>query len=488
MVVSLESLGETMSFTGNEIGKLLIELELITPEELATAQEEQLRSGERVTLILEKLGYVSFNQLKDTLELQFGVNFISLAKSPPEKATADLISLEVKRQYQLIPIQCHQAQVTVAMVNPDDLLALDYLRVTLKTGHIKKLVCTQDDFEYCLDRLYGKTVQETAVQEPSSLPEAAVKSPVLETTLNSQTAATKETNTPAVSTPETVATPVPSAYSPGKLPGKQHLKSLFGDDDDDDDLESLVRKPSSSPAQTTPSPTPSPTQSLAPVTSAAQSSASPVDSTQIPTPALTSTSTTATPQVETTAVQNATPVAEEAAPEAPAFDLTVVEDVMETVLASVTSQLTELPIEDSQRQLLEEVIESELADIEEMDLNHIQEAQSASVMLLAHEIIGKASQKKCSDIHLEPDTTGISLRYFLHGELLAACVLPLEIHQSLVSSYKIIAGLNPSEKDKPQDKKLKTRVDDEHIELRITTMPSDNGEMVAISIKFSDAQ
>jgi len=164
---------------------------------------------------------------------------------------------------------------------------------------------------------------------------------------------------------------------------------------------------------------------------------------------------------------------------------------MQTAVANVTSHLIESSLgamnANASRKLLEDVVESELGGSEEeTDINRMKEAQNASVMLLAHEIIGKATQKRCSDIHLEPDVSGVSLRYFLHGELLADCMLPLEIHGALVGSYKVIAGLNPQELVKPQDKKFTTRVEEDEVELRITTIPTDNGEMVAISMRFTD--
>ena len=74
---------------GNEIGDLLLDIGLITPEELAKAHQEQAKSGERLSLVLERLGLVSYHQLKDALELQFGVNFFSLSKNPPTKCRSE---------------------------------------------------------------------------------------------------------------------------------------------------------------------------------------------------------------------------------------------------------------------------------------------------------------------------------------------------------------------------------------------------------------
>ena len=52
---------------GNEIGDLLLDIGLITDEELASAHEEQAKTGERLTLVLERLGLITHHQLKDAL-------------------------------------------------------------------------------------------------------------------------------------------------------------------------------------------------------------------------------------------------------------------------------------------------------------------------------------------------------------------------------------------------------------------------------------
>lgn len=464
-----------MSASGNELGDLLVDIGIITPEELASAIAEQAKSGERLTAVLDKLGLVNHNQLKDSLELQFGVNFIDLIKAPPAPEVAKLVSQELKRKHRFIPVAASGTQFTVAMVNPDDLIALDILRVQLRSGHLKKMVCIADDLEFVLQELY-KEEQPTA--PPAVQP-----------------------------TPVTISAPPSAPAQAGKkVEAKNHLRKLF-DDDDDDDLESVVAPASPEPAVTAP-----PTLPVTPVAAQAPIQApveAPVDSGSAAPPAV------AMPAPATTAAVPAfTKLPDESLVELPtqqgvleitqpagrngtalmenkAAQVAAIESSMDAAVASVTSALLEssqsLPINnDANRQLLEEVVESELGTDAETDIQSMKEAQNASVMLLAHEIIGKASQKRCSDIHLEPDKSGVALRYFLHGELLADCMLPLEIHKALVGSYKIIAGLDPKEINKPQDKKFTCIVEESEIELRITTLPSEIGEMVAISMRYVD--
>ena len=498
-----------MSVSGNEIGDLLVDIGIITAEELASAMEEQSRSGDRLTLILDRLGLVTYHQLKDSLELQFGVNFISLSQNVPEREIADLVSMETKYKFKLIPVASSGTHFTVAMVNPDDLIALDTLRVELRSGHLKQLVCTADEFEFCMKQLY-----EVSTALPVEAPENAELSHATELGHTVELSHTASTLSEEFTLPASViaqADALEKKVSP-RVPAKKHLQSLFGDDDDDD-MDSPIA-PVAATEQAKPlvievsaeasaiadvitaslvepipevvvAPIPEPA-SLAPVIAAPELAPEPV------------------PIAESVAEVIAPPIVTEAKPAADPLQVSTdiaaatardqvaqAENAMQTAVANVTSHLIESSLgamnASASRKLLEDVVESELGGSEEeTDINRMKEAQNASVMLLAHEIIGKATQKRCSDIHLEPDVSGVSLRYFLHGELLADCMLPLEIHGALVGSYKVIAGLNPQELVKPQDKKFTTRVEEDEVELRITTIPTDNGEMVAISMRFTD--
>lgn len=110
--------------------------------------------------------------------------------------------------------------------------------------------------------------------------------------------------------------------------------------------------------------------------------------------------------------------------------------------------------------------------------------QDASLMLLANELIAKAIDIRCSDMHVEPDQEHTILRYLKNRELLLESKLPKPVHLELVFCYKVIAGLNINETSKPQDKKAVLKVGGSDLNFRVTTIPGDFGETVAISFKF----
>lgn len=107
-------------------------------------------------------------------------------------------------------------------------------------------------------------------------------------------------------------------------------------------------------------------------------------------------------------------------------------------------------------------------------------------MALARDIINKAADNGFSDVHIEPQTNELELRYWYDGALIEATKLEKHIHGELLRCYKSIAGLSMEEKNKPQDRRLKWTETGVELDIRITTIPSEHGEMVAVSIKFEE--
>ncbi|MBI5173675.1 MAG: hypothetical protein HY986_12375 [Candidatus Melainabacteria bacterium] len=492
-----------MSVSGNEIGDLLLDIGLITPEELETAHQEQCRCGERLTVVLEKLGLVSNNQLKDALELQFGVNYVSLSKHPPAREIVELLPEEIRLKHKVLPIAQNGNQYTIAMVDPDDLIAIDALKIQLKSGQLKKLVCTADDFEF-VSQLMSAPAREA---EPQAL---------------------------AVATEKPVKAPAKSV-SPSKVPARKHLTSLFQDDDEDDLLEPLpapAQPPSNGKEVQPQEPLPLVEPEAEHVAEAAAEAVAEPETEPAPAPK-------AIPSSDSDFLLKEQQIA---------LEIPKTMEIMETVVSSVATHLVDIAPsldQDPRRQLLEEVVESEFADLDNLDFMEplaiqteatIKEAEALAeteetavetiepvtaseaapaeekkeekepqqvpdvapaqvpakavqqpgeqLMSLARDIVTKAIQQKWSDIHLEPEQSAMSLRYFKSGEVLADCKLPIQINQPLAGSYKRMVGLDAAESKRPQDKKQSLNIAETDIELRVTTMPSEFGEMIAISIRY----
>lgn len=114
------------------------------------------------------------------------------------------------------------------------------------------------------------------------------------------------------------------------------------------------------------------------------------------------------------------------------------------------------------------------------------EASDAPIVRLANAIIVNALKKGASDIHIEPLETALRVRYRVDGLLKEDEMLPRSTHLPLVSRFKIISGLDITERRFPQDGRFTARRDIRPIDFRVSTVPGKNGEKVAVRILSKD--
>ena len=105
------------------------------------------------------------------------------------------------------------------------------------------------------------------------------------------------------------------------------------------------------------------------------------------------------------------------------------------------------------------------------------EESDSAIIKLANQVIIDAFQRGASDIHIEPygkeDNTRI--RFRIDGDCVRYQDIPPAFRNPLVARFKIMAKLDISERRKPQDGKIKFRMRDRTIELRVATLPTVNG-------------
>jgi len=110
--------------------------------------------------------------------------------------------------------------------------------------------------------------------------------------------------------------------------------------------------------------------------------------------------------------------------------------------------------------------------------------QENSIISLVNQILNEAVKEKATDIHLEPFDDGLRARFRIDG-VLYNISLPESIndyYQLVVSRIKIMSDLNIAEKRLPQDGRMKVKVKDQELDLRISIIPSAYGEAVHIRV------
>ena len=110
------------------------------------------------------------------------------------------------------------------------------------------------------------------------------------------------------------------------------------------------------------------------------------------------------------------------------------------------------------------------------------EWEDAPVIKLVNYIFQQGISLGASDIHLEPQEKGSSLRYRVDGVLHPYTAPPKELYEAVVSRIKVLANLNVSEQRLPQDGRITFKMGIRTIDFRISIMPFVFGEGVSIRI------
>lgn len=87
-----------------------------------------------------------------------------------------------------------------------------------------------------------------------------------------------------------------------------------------------------------------------------------------------------------------------------------------------------------------------------------------------------------SDIHLEATRDGLSVRFRLDGVLTAAPEPPAELQHAVVSRIKLLAELDIAERRRPQDGRVRVRLESRELDLRVSTVPTMHGESVVLRL------
>ena len=126
--------------------------------------------------------------------------------------------------------------------------------------------------------------------------------------------------------------------------------------------------------------------------------------------------------------------------------------------------------------------EAQLAEVSEMQVS----AEDAPVIKLVYSILGQAVGEGASDVHFEPDQGEMRVRFRIDGVLREAAHVPKRMVNAVISRVKIMSDLNIAEKRVPQDGRISVTVEDRRIDLRITTLPTQQGEGATIRILDKD--
>jgi type IV pilus assembly protein PilB len=134
------------------------------------------------------------------------------------------------------------------------------------------------------------------------------------------------------------------------------------------------------------------------------------------------------------------------------------------------------------------IVDMKLSDLlegdnlgEDLNLGSDDEDAAPVVRLVKSTLMG-AIHASASDIHLEPHHPEMRVRYRVDGELQQVMTIPNHIQEAVISRIKVMADMDTTETRRPQDGHLKLEEGETRANLRVSTIPTVEGEKVVLRI------
>ncbi len=111
--------------------------------------------------------------------------------------------------------------------------------------------------------------------------------------------------------------------------------------------------------------------------------------------------------------------------------------------------------------------------------------ENVSTTELVALIIAAGLKTDASDIHIESEVDGIKLRYRIDGVLNTACMIDKNKWQQIISRLKLLSGLKLNISDQPQDGRFSIFMQNDKVDVRVSTLPTNYGESVVMRLLVS---
>ena len=147
-----------------KLGEILVRENLISPQHLREALDYQREHGGRLGYNLVKLGLVSDDMITAVLSRQYGIPSVNLELFQIDEQVLHLIPQEVAQKYSVLPLSRVGASLTLAMVDPTNVFAMD--DVKFMTGlNVEPVVVAEASIQHAIARYYGtsKEIELSAV-------------------------------------------------------------------------------------------------------------------------------------------------------------------------------------------------------------------------------------------------------------------------------------------------------------------------------------
>ncbi len=162
------------------MGDLLIDIGLITQEQLGIALEAQKKSKKRLGEALIEEGIITEAQLIEALEMQLGIEFVDLGNYMIDSSMSHTVPKSIARKYGVVPVRKDRDNLYLAMSDPLNFKAIEEARAATRQ-RIVPMIATVEGIDRAIQTLYGsegvsraieemkRTARTPAMEEPASV-------------------------------------------------------------------------------------------------------------------------------------------------------------------------------------------------------------------------------------------------------------------------------------------------------------------------------
>ena len=143
-----------MATVRKDLGEALAAKGAITAEQLSQARDAQRAAPGDIGRIIVDLGFADEKAVAEVRAEALGLQFVDLATQKLDPAAVNSIPERIAKARKILPISKNGSKMTVAFVNPDDVLALQDVRLTSGVQQITMVLATEDDLMEAVDRAY----------------------------------------------------------------------------------------------------------------------------------------------------------------------------------------------------------------------------------------------------------------------------------------------------------------------------------------------
>ena len=153
-----------MAIKHKYLGEMLIDVGIITNEQLQECLSEQKKTGDRLGKILKARGLVTEQQLMEVMQYQLDIPFINLETVKLPKLLSKALPVSLARKHKMAPVKVDGNRLYLAMADPADFIAIEDARVVSGLD-VYPMIAPEVAIETAINTIYGNEYAETAIKE-----------------------------------------------------------------------------------------------------------------------------------------------------------------------------------------------------------------------------------------------------------------------------------------------------------------------------------